>query len=217
MKIIERQKAITLRKKGLTYFEIGQRLGVSKGALSLWLRSIPYMPTEKARQRRRIASINSGRILHQGKLERVALIKEKAKQDIPNLTSKDLKLLGIMAYWTEGSKTKDSLVKFTNTDPAFIKFVLSWLREICRVPEKKLRLHLRVHRDINKEKAERYWSKLTKIPKKRFFKTTIKSSGSNGRRFNRLIYGIVSFIVCNTTLFYKIKGWIEGLTDNTKL
>lgn len=85
------------------------------------------------------------------------------------------------------------------------------------MPEEKLRLHLRVHRDIDKEKAERYWSEITKIPRSRFFKTTIKTSGSNGRRYNKLNNGILSVIVCDTNLFYKITGWIEGLIKRIKL
>ncbi len=126
-------------------------------------------------------------------------------------------MLGIIAYWTEGSKTKDSLVKFTNTDPEFIKFILKWLREICGVPEDKLRLHLRIHLDTEKEKAENYWSELTNIPKEGRYKTTYKTSGSKGRRHNKLSNGIAPIIVCDLNLFYKIMGWIEGLIDNLKL
>ena len=217
MKIVERQKAIELRRGGLTYSEIGQSLKVSKGALSLWLRQTPYMPTEETRQRRKIASINNGQVLHRRKMERIIKIKREAKQEISNIKPKELKLLGIMAYWAEGSKTEDGLVKFTNTDPRFIKFALKWLREICGVPKEKLRLHLRVHQDINKEESEKYWSKLTEIPKKQFFKTTIKASGSSGKRFSKLSNGIASIIVCDVKLFYKIMGWIESLVTKTNL
>ena len=167
MKIIERQKAVKLRRKGLIYKEIGERLFVSKSSLSLWLRNIPYIPTEKSRQRRKIASINAGQVLHQRKLERIAKIKAEARLEIPNIKPKVLKLLGIMAYWTEGSKAQDDSVCFTNTDSKFIKFVLKWLREICTVPEEKLRFHLRIHPGTSREKAEAYWSRVTGIPKKK--------------------------------------------------
>ena len=211
MKIGERQKAIELRKKGLTYADISKQLNVSKGSLSIWLQKIPYMLTEETKQRRKIASINTARILRQRKIQRTTNIKTEANCEIQDIKPEELKLLGIMAYWAEGSKTQDDLVKFTNTDPEFIRFALRWLREVCLVPEEKLRLHLRVHRDIDKERAEEYWSKITKVPKSRFFKTTIKTSGSNGRRHNKLSNGILSVVVCDTNLFYKIIGWIEGL------
>ena len=94
---------------------------------------------------------------------------------------------------------------------------MKWLRKICCVPETKLHLHVRVHRDTDVEKTERYWSEITKIPRKRFYKTTIKTSGSGGKRYNKLSNGIASIKVCDTNLFYKIKGWIEGLIEGTKL
>ena len=109
------------------------------------------------------------------------------------------------------------MVKFTNTDSKFIIFVLKWLREICDVPEDKIRLHLRVHRDIDRKKSEKYWSELTKIPRERFYRTTVKISASNGRRHNKLNKGIASVIICDTKLFYRIRGWIEGLTANIGL
>jgi transcriptional regulator with XRE-family HTH domain len=216
MKILERQEAIKLRRKGLTYKEIGERLSVSKGSLSLWLRDVSHTPSEKSMQRR-TASINAGLVLHKRKLERIARIKKEAMQEIAHIKPDLFKLLGTIAYWTEGSRTHDHVVAFTNTDPRFIRFTLKWLREICAVPEEKLRLHLRIHPGTNRIKAEGYWSRVTKIPKRKFYKTTVKTSGSGGRRYNKISNGIVSIKVCDTDLFYRIMGWIDGLIDNANL
>ncbi|MFC1699766.1 helix-turn-helix domain-containing protein [Candidatus Omnitrophota bacterium] len=217
MKLYEREKAIKLRKQGLTYSEIGQRLKVSKGSLSLWLRKISYVPTEQTLQRIRMASIRNGQILHSRKIRRITQAKTAAKQEMTRINAKELKLLGAMAYWTEGSKTKDHLVQFTNSDPKMIKFVLRWLRETCHVHEDKFRVHLRVHPDTDRKKLESYWSAVTSIPLTQFHKTTTKISGSNGRRHNKLNYGIAKITVCDTNLFYRIAGWIEGLVENSKL
>ena len=217
MKTAERQKAVELRKRGLSYSEIEQRLNVSRGSLSLWLRDIPYTPNEKTRNKQRLASIRNGQILHRRKIQRISQIITAAKEEIQNVRPNELKLLGIMAYWTEGSKTKDSLVKFTNSDPKFIKFALKWLREICGVPEDKLRVHLRIHDDLNREEIERYWSEITGISLNRFYKTTYKISASGGKRYNKLKYGIAAIVVCDTNLFYKIMGWIEGISEKMKL
>ena len=216
MKIIEREKAAELRKKGLTYPEIMQRLKISKGSLNHWLRDIPYMPTENTREKRRIASINSGMVLHKRKIQRVTQIAEEAKREIQYLKFNELKLLGIMAYWTEGSKTDDSLVQFTNSDPSFIKFSLKWLREICEVQEQKLRLRIRVHSDLDSEKVKNYWSEITNIPISQFHKTTTKISGSNGKGKNKLKYGIATITVCDTNLHYRIKGWINALKTRAR-
>ena len=216
MKIIERQKAVKLRKKGWTYAEIGKCLGVSRGALSLWLRNIPYVPSEATRRRRQLASLKASQVLHKRKLKRITQIKKIAKQEIEHIKNNELKLLGIIAYWAEGSKTEDHFVRFTNSDPIMIKFILRWLREICCVPEEKLRVHLRVHPDVDKKVTENYWSKVTGIPLTQFNKTTAKVSGSNGRRYSKLGYGIARITVCSTDLYYKIIGWIEGLQEGAK-
>jgi len=217
MKIVERQKAVELRKKGLTYTEIGQCLNVSKSSLSCWLREIPYVPTEETTRKRKLASRNNGLVLHRQKIQRINRIKEEAKREIATLKSNELKLLGAMAYWAEGSKTQDSKVKFTNTDPRFIRFAIKWLMKACCVPKEKIHLHIRVHRDTDKENAKKYWSELTDIPKNQFQKTTIKTSGSNGRRHNKLKCGILSVSVYDTNLFYRIMGWIEALVENARL
>ncbi len=211
MKIAERQRAIELRKTGLTYAEIRNRLKVSRASLSYWLRNIPYIPTEGTRERRRLANIKTGQVLHERKLLRTNQIKKIAEHEIRNIKFNDLKLLGIMAYWTEGSKTKDHLVQFTNSDPVFVKFTLKWLRKFCGVQSEKLRVHLRVHPDVNIKEAEQYWSRITGISHTQFHKTTAKVSGSGGRRYSKLGYGIATITVCSTDLYYKVMGWIEGL------
>jgi len=211
MKLKERYKAIELRKQGLTYPEIQDRIHVSKASLSYWLRDIPYVPTELTKSRRKIASIRTGQMLHNRKLRRVIQIMVKAKKEISSINNRQLKLLGVMAYWAEGSKTQDNLVQFTNSDPKIIKFVLKWLKESCGVSPNKLHFHLHAHPDVNEEKSEKYWSKITNIPLSQFHKTTAKISGSSGRRYNKLENGVATITVCDTNLHYRIKGWIEGL------
>ncbi|MBU3958850.1 MAG: hypothetical protein KKH29_00230 [Candidatus Omnitrophica bacterium] len=215
MKIAEREKAIELRKKGLTYNEIVTFLKVSRSSLSYWLRNIPYIPTGEVRERRRLASLQSGQVLHKRKLERITKIEKIARQEIGEIEFDELKLLGIMAYWVEGSKTEDAIVRFTNSDPIFIKFILRWLREICKVQDEKLRAHLRVHPDVDKKEAENYWSKVTGIPLAQFYKTTAKISGSGGRKYKKLGSGIAAITVCDTDLHYRIKGWIDGLKNKS--
>jgi hypothetical protein len=87
------------------------------------------------------------------------------------------------------------------------------VRGICLVKEDKIKVHIRIHDDLNKHKIENFWSDLTKIPLSRFYKTTFKRSESFGKRVNKLHYGIASIIVCDTELFYRIRGWIKGITN----
>lgn len=211
MKIKEREAAVELRKQGLTYNEIRQSLRVSKSSLSRWLQEVPYEPRKDALERRRVASIRNGQILHDRKLDRVSKIVRKAKSEMGSLTLQSLKLLGAMAYWCEGSKTNDSIVKFTNSDPGLVRLMAHWFRSVCKVPDDKLKVHVRIHKDIDQLKAKEYWSSVTGIPMKQFYRTTYKESDSKGKRGNRLPYGIASIIICDTDLFYQIRGWAEAV------
>lgn len=216
MKAEEHKKAIELRKQGLTYPEIGEILGVGRGTLSFWLRAIPHTPRQEVLNRRRAASIRNGMVLRQRKIQRVTVIKEEAKHEIKTISYEAFKLLGIMAYWCEGSKTQDSAVKFTNSEANLIQFMIQWLRVVCKVPEHKFRIHLRVHPDVDQDAAKGYWSKITGVPLNQFFKVTVKVSESGGKRPNQLPYGIVTINVCDTNLMYKIRGWIDALAEKTK-
>jgi hypothetical protein len=119
-----------------------------------------------------------------------------------------------MAYWCEGSKTDDHLVKFTNSDSHLIRLIVKWLMISCGVSKARIRIHLRVHKDVDIDKAKEYWSNITDVPLNQFYRTTIKESESYGKRSNRLPNGIASIIVCDTMLFYRIKGWIQALSEN---
>jgi len=211
MKIEERNRAVVLRKKGFTYSEIRGLLKVSKGSLSRWLSSVPHIPRRDAKHKRKLASIAAGQVLHHRKIVRVHQIVSAASQSIMPISSGNLHLLGIMAYWTEGSKTQDNQVAFTNTDPDLIGLVYRWWVECCGVNPKRIRLHLRVHLDTECQEAERYWRSVTAIPADQCYKTTVKISGSRGRGAKKLRFGIATLKVCDTDLFYRIKGWIDGI------
>ena len=215
MKTVEHNVAIELRQNGWTYSSIGKYLGVSRGSLSRWLRSVPYVPTPETLTRRKLASVAVGEVLHHRKIERVTRIQTDAKQSVSHITQESLHLLGIMAYWAEGSKTQDALVAFTNTDPLLIQLVQRWLIECCGVDSKRLRLHIRVHDDMVAKDAEVFWRTITGIPIEQCEKTTIKESGSGGRRMRKIRHGIATIKVCDTNLHYRIRGWIEGLIANS--
>lgn len=51
----------------------------------------------------------------------------------------DLKITGIMLYWGEGAKTGD-VVKFANSNPEMIRIFLIFLRKICGVDKKRIKL-----------------------------------------------------------------------------
>jgi len=210
MKLKEQIRAISLRKLGKSYSEICKRVKVSKGTLSLWLRDIKLTPEQEKRlcvEKRqkntyRLVKFNQGK-----KIERIKQITSEAKREFDLFINNPLFLPGLMLYWAEGDKSeKGEVVKFTNSDPAMIKVMMRWFRNICKIPEKRFRVALHIHKLFCRENVEDYWSKITNIPLTQFHKTQIKSTSLKHRK-NRLYNGTCAIRINNVDLFRKIKRW----------
>lgn len=219
MKREEKEKAIILRRKGLSYGEISQRLPVAKSTLSIWLRDIEL--TEK--QLRRIHKknldirrkfIQYNNFKRQESLRRKKVISSAAQEEIDRISRRELKLIGVALYWAEGRKisARGGSVRFTNSDAGMIKLIMRWFREICRVPESKFRLSIMIHDPKRLKTVERYWSRLTGIPLKQFIAPSLRiSKTSQKKRGNVLPYGVANVSFSDAELFSKILGWIQGL------
>jgi len=210
MKLKKKIIAINLRKLGKSYSEIRKKVKVSKGTLSLWLRDIKLTPEQekrlyvekKQRNAYRLAKFNQKK-----RIERIKQIISEAKKEFELFIKNPLFLPGLMLYWAEGDKSEmGELVKFTNSDPAMIKFIMEWFRDICKVPEKKFRIALHIHKLHCREDVEEYWSKLTNIPLTQFHRTQIKPTSLKHRR-NQLYNGTCAIRINNVDLFRRIKGW----------
>jgi hypothetical protein len=219
----EKQKAIALRKKGLSYNEILKRVPVAKSTLSLWLRDIGLAKRQKQRltEKRRIAQIKAQQTCRDNRIKTTKEIKLLAKKEIQKLSRKELWLIGVALYWAEGSKQKETNVSqevsLGNSDPNVVKIFLKWLMEICLVQKKAIHVRLYIHRIGNEKRALNYWSKVTKIPTKKFQKTVFKKHNvkTNRKVDNRQYFGLLDVGVRRSTnLNRKIAGWIEGISQN---
>lgn len=217
MKKEEQKQAQLLRRKGMSLNDIVREVGVSKASVSLWVRDIELSEQQKKKisargrsvesiERRRVSRIN-------GTLRRHRVVIDAAKEKIKTLSKQDLLLVGAALYWGEGGKTNKGMARISNSDPEVIRFMMRFFREIFNVPAKKFRGHVHTFSHLNAEKAERYWSRVSEIPREQFYKTYSKPSiASKGKR-DSLPYGTFQIYVCDTTIFLTIKGWIERLSE----
>ncbi len=214
MKFSEKIKAVALRRSGATYSEIRKKVSVSRSTLSLWLRGVNLSESQK-RNILRGLDISREAAAQKKKTERVVRTKkimEQARAEFLNLSKEPLFLVGLSLYLAEGDKALER-VKFTNSDPNLISIIMSWLREICNVPETKFRIALHVHNLHVRSDIIKYWSKLTKIPESQFYALYIKKSTLSTRR-NILYNGTCSVIVNSRDLFRRIAGWRSALLEN---
>jgi hypothetical protein len=215
MKILEKIKAVELRKQGKSYSHILKFLKVSKSTLSSWLRDIELTKIQQQKllkiqdKSRSITSLNriNARVIRTHK------ITEDAKKEFMHMAKNPIFLPGLALYWAEGDKHAAERVKFTNSDANMIKFMMRWFREICNVPQYKFRIAIHAHSLHTIPFIEDFWSNTTGINKNQFQKIFIKPT-SLGQRRNVLYQGTCGIVVCNKDLFRKIMGWKEALIDS---
>jgi len=215
----DKNKAISLRKRGNSYNEISKILGVPKSTLSLWLRDIKMLPeVEKIfldRIRKKWSKSITDFNKKQGEIAKEKSEKRKqiAMKDIRRISKRELMLIGIALYWAEGHKKSRWSLRFTNSDPSMIRLIMRFFREICKIPEDKMKAAVQIHPNTTSKKAINYWSKISGISRNNFNKTysRVTPSSKFKRPPNTLPYGTLSIDVCNIEIADKVKGWIRGI------
>ncbi len=219
MKYVEQQQAIELRKKGYSINEIKDKLQISKASASIWVRNVVLTKEQKSKLSKNGRSVHSIEERRKSRLYNQKLkddiIIQNAKNQINTISGSDLKLIGICLYLGEGAKTKKSMVRVANSDPDVIKMMMRFFREVCLVPEEKFRGHIHTFAHADIEKTEEYWSKISKVPRKQFYKTYIKASSASLQKRKTLPFGTFDISVNDTKLFLTIMGWIEKVKELT--
>jgi hypothetical protein len=216
--------AIGLRIKGNSYSQISQKLKIPKSTLSGWLKDIKLSPEARNKISARVYKKSTEGLIRRNKnqtilaKERSDKIREESQKEVVNLMKNPLFVAGISLYWAEGYKkgafgSKWKSVDFANSDPEMIKLIMKFFRKILNVEDKKIKIQLLAHPNVDIEKSVNYWSRLTNIPKKQFIKTCCSiSKSSKGKRDKKsLTNGTVHIRISDVSLFFKIIGWIDGL------
>ena len=109
-----------------------------------------------------------------------------------NKEEEKLKILGTTLYWGEGYKTNTAFgVDFANSDSEMIRIFMNFLRKICGINESKLRIQLYCYSNQHPTKLVSFWSKITKIPRKKFIKPYVRKDFKEsqiGKMKNGLIH-----------------------------
>lgn len=223
LKYKEKELAIKLRKEGLSYSEILEKVPVAKSTLSLWLRSVGLSKRQKQRltKKKLLAALRGARRRKDQKRIITKIIKKEAINEIKNINKRELWMIGAALYWGEGSKEKwrGSLVQLGNSDPYLIKVFLKWLYEICKIPKSEINvcIYLHVTARHKLKKVQQYWSRVTGFPIKDFQKIIWKKNKINTHRRNvgKDYFGLLKVSVKKSiNLNRKIQGWIEGIYKN---
>ncbi len=120
-----------------------------------------------------------------------------------------LKVIGVMLYWGEGGKADTTNgIDFANSDSDMIIMFLKFLRQICGIDEKRLRVYAYFYSNQNADKNINYWSKLTKISKKQFTKPYVRKDFREDKK-NKMPHGLIHIRYSDKKLFNLVKNWIN--------
>ena len=212
-----RERAIEMRKEGISYSKIRETIQVSKSTLSNWLREYPL-----SRQR-----INELRGNSEQRIERCRETKaenrnskqleiyKKVGSKIGSLSERELFLAGILLYWAEGTKASSGSVIMTNTDPQMLKFFISWILA-QGIMQTKIRIYLHLYSDMDISKEINFWSNTLGLPLTSFRKPRIKEVVEDKRKNykGRFGHGTCNIIVHDVTLYDLIMNGIAYIKDN---
>lgn len=187
-------------KKGYSAREVGEFFGRSKSSIYKFMRrhGLPRRPPSETNEiafNRQLPSF---------------LLKENLSRD-----EEKLKIAAIMLYWAEGDKNLTKMVRkrgatvdLGNSDPEMIKLFLKFLREICGVDKKRLRVKLYCYANQDVEALKRYWHRIINIPLTQFQKPYIRKDFSS-EKIGKTEYGVAHICYSDKKLFLQIQDWID--------
>jgi hypothetical protein len=199
----DKQKAIVMRKKGMSYSQIKESLGISKSTLSGWLYNMP-LSEKRIRELQADSPIRIERYRNTMRMKKETRLKEvykKVSKDVGSLSKRDLFLAGLFLYWGEGTKAQNSLVALTNTNPDMLKFFIKWLK-LFGIKNKDLKVKLHLYSDMNIKESISFWSQELEISLNNFYKPYIKKTSSKSISYkNGFGKGTCSVIVGDRDLW----------------
>lgn len=155
------------------------------------------------------------------RLAKEARIKGEAREEVGEITDRELFIAGVIAYAAEGSKQKPwspkCATQFMNSDPRMITLYLRWLDGLGITLE-DLSFRVSIHKSADVQSALGFWSSVVGVPKERFRRTTLKRGNPRTPRRNiGLSYrGCLCVSVRRSTdLTRRIDGWFDAIVAGT--
>ncbi len=210
------KKARLLRSEGKTYTEIIQvlQIRIPKSTLSYWFTNTILPPHYVKRiQKLNLTNLHKGRsiALEINKIKREEYLKKVELNNIP-IASKikkpeNAKIALAMLYLGEGLHSlKSRSFYFGNSNPMVILVFLELLRSIIPFQLEKVRCTVQCRADQDGEELIQYWSTITKIPKRLFYKTRIDPRTIGRPTLNQTYKGVLRIDYFDTRIRHELES-----------
>lgn len=217
-------QARELRRTGQSIKSIARDLDVSQGSVSLWCRDIILSVEQLQILERNYKDPNYGKRLQnslkqQGiRIEKTKRLKKEGVEEVGNLSSRELLLVGIALYWAEGYK-KDSQVGLGSSDPKMMQLYVKWLKDCFgyTISDLMFRVTANESHEYRIDEIVNYWADLFQIDKSIFQKSFYqKAKWQKVYEHPEEYFGVLRIRVRKSSDFLrKIHGYIEGLKQNS--
>ncbi|WP_367322575.1 hypothetical protein [Streptomyces sp. HUAS ZL42] len=217
-----REKARELRRQGWTYDQIEAELGCSRSSVSLWVRDLPKPERKRTPEEASAIARRGWEAKLQLRDQERQRTKDAAKQEVGQLSTRELFLVGVGLYWAEGGKDKPydrrENVTFVNSDPGMIKVFLAWL-DLLRIERERLRYCVMIHETADVAGAEQYWADLVGADLSAFNKTVLKKHNPKTVRKNvgdSYRGCLVIKVLKGADLYRRIEGSWYGIVESAR-
>jgi AcrR family transcriptional regulator len=218
-----REQLVALFRAGRSVPQIAAELGVARSTAYHWTRdqSLDQSPEDKgAAMRRHMQRMQEARwASHRSArdAERAA-VTDRLRSWVGDLSEREVRLIGAVAYWCEGAKQKPwqrsfNGMSFINSDPTLILVLLRFV-ELHGVDRAALGFRLSIHESADVAEATRWWAAVVGEKAERFHKPTLKThKPSTVRRNTGESYRgcLIVYVPKSARLYWEIEGVMGGI------
>lgn len=217
-----RARAVELRGQGWSVNDIALELGVARSTAWLWVRHLPLdRDTERAKAKRAHAKLMTDARWDRSRAARDAqrlATSDAAAARVGLLSGRELLLLGAVAYWCEGIKTKpwrpnDFRAIFVNSDPTLLALFLAFLED-QGIPRDSVVYRVSIHESADATAAAQWWAHRLHLDLAWFQRPTLKRHLPKTSRHNTgdEYHGCLTVTVPRgRELYWRIEGIMAGV------
>lgn len=215
MKVLEKEMARALRREGFSVKEICEKVKVSLGSVSVWVRDIELTEDQKIKLEAKNPVFNRACKGAKSQKDNSLIKRESYQKEGRDLAkNKDHNFIaGCMLYWAEGDKSRN-VVGLSNTDENMLRFFVDFLKNNFGVTENEFSIYVHWYSDshLSLNEIQEYWLKKLDLPSSciRKFQLDNVSKYSQKKKKNRHPFGTCHVKVGRTDVVQKIYGAIQG-------
>ncbi len=219
-----RDRAIQLRGTGFSVNDIALELGVARSTAWLWVKHLPLDPdSERAKAKRAHAKLMTDALWQQHRTQRDAQRaagNAAAAAEVGALSRRDMLLLGAVAYWCEGTKTKpwrpnECRVVFVNSDLTLLALFIAFL-ESQGISRRDVDYRVSIHESADVAAATAWWANRLGLQVAWFQRATLKRHNPRTTRYKtgQDYHGCLTINVPRSReLYWRIEGIMAGIAE----